>query len=80
MTIKQYTVKQDRVLAGTTYAKAGDVVFDCLLSDYGCASDDTRGLGYEHVSVTKDPAGGYPFFTVPVRDLEPRQALQDQDQ
>lgn len=50
--------------------KAGDTVYDCWKHDYGCASDDTRMLGIEHVSVTLDPEGDYPFFTVPKHDLE----------
>jgi hypothetical protein len=67
----KYQVLKDREIAGTLYAKAGDVVYECINYDYGCAGDDTRGLGYEHISVTKDAAGGYPFFTIPTRDLKP---------
>jgi hypothetical protein len=54
--------------------KAGATVYDCWGCDYGIASDDTRLLGYECVSVTLDPEGGYPFFTVPKRDLEAQAA------
>jgi len=50
--------------------KAGATVYDCKGWDYGCSNDDTRGTGIEHTSVTLDPDGNYPFFTVPVRDLE----------
>lgn len=52
-------------------AKQGDVVCKCRFYDYGCASDDSRILGIPHISVTMAQDGGYPFFTVPERDLEP---------
>jgi hypothetical protein len=51
-------------------AKAGTTVYDCHGHDYGCANDDTRITGIVHRSVTLDPTGDYPFFTVPERDLE----------
>lgn len=50
--------------------KAGAIVYRCIGWDYGCANDDTRITGIEHTSVTLDPAGAYPFFTVPKQDLE----------
>ena len=50
--------------------KAGATVYDCHKYDYGCANDDTRHTGIEHKSVTLDPSGDYPFFTVPATDLE----------
>lgn len=65
-----YRVLRDRLFNGTPYAKAGDTVYDLWVYDYGCASDDTYGLGIEHRSVTRDPSGGYPFFTIPAADLE----------
>jgi hypothetical protein len=51
-------------------AKAGATVYDCAGHDYGCANDDTRFTGIEHKSVTLNADGDYPFFTVPVRDLQ----------
>lgn len=66
----KFKMKADRVLRGETYAKAGDIVYDFGRYDYGCASDDTRFTGIEHKSVTLDPDGAYPFFTVPCKDLE----------
>jgi hypothetical protein len=51
-------------------AKAGTTVYACVQYDYGTANDDTRFTGIPHRSVTLDPAGDYPFFTVPVRDLQ----------
>lgn len=37
---------------------------------YGCASDDTRITGIEHMSVCANESG-QPFFTIPRDDLEP---------
>lgn len=51
--------------------EAGTVVYLCRQHDYGCANDDTRYAGIEHVSVTEDKDGGYPFFTIPRNHLEP---------
>lgn len=51
-------------------AKVGATVFDCNNHDYGLANDDTRLTGIEHKSVTLKEDGGYPFFTVPTKDLE----------
>jgi hypothetical protein len=50
--------------------KAGTTVYKCAKYDYGLSSDDTCSTGVEHVSVTLDPTGDYPFFTIPLRDLE----------
>lgn len=49
---------------------AGDFVYDYAGCDYGLAADDTRQIGVYHVSVTFDPTGGRPFFTVPQYLLE----------
>jgi len=51
-------------------ATKGTTVYDCRGYDYGTASLDTRMSGIEHMSVTLDPEGGYPFFTVPVDAVE----------
>ncbi len=67
---KAFRLKSDRVLHGEVKAKAGDTVYECWSYDYGCAADDTRGLGVPHVSVTLLASGDYPFFTVPASDLE----------
>lgn len=64
-----FRLKADRVINGATYARAGDNVYRLAGTDYGCASDDTAILGVHHISVTNDPGGGYPFFTVPSADL-----------
>lgn len=66
-----FKVLTQRVLGGEVKAEPGDTVYRCKGYDYGCASDDARLLGFDHISVTKDPTGAYPFFTIPKRDLEP---------
>lgn len=60
-----YRLKIDRF--GHT---AGTIVYDSRKYDYGLANDDTRLFGIEHVSVTLEPDGDYPCFTVPKHDLE----------
>jgi len=50
--------------------KAGTIVYDSRKYDFGLASDDYRLTGIEHTSVTLDPCGDYPVFTVPTHDLE----------
>lgn len=65
-----YRMKKDRVLSGQIKARAGDVVYDLVLHDYGLARDDTVAFGVLHKSVTLHPGGVYPGFTVPDADLE----------
>ena len=62
---KQYTLRRQRFTH-----PAGTVCYAARYHDYGCANDDTRSTGQDHTSVTLNPSGGYPFFTVPVDDLE----------
>lgn len=50
--------------------QVGDVVYPLRRYDYDLAHDDTRVTGIQHVSMTKDPDGNYPFFTIPWEDLE----------
>lgn len=49
---------------------AGTIVYECAGYDYGCARDDTMYTGILHRSMTLSPDGEYPFFTVPVKNLE----------
>ena len=49
----------------------GTVVYRCLRSDYGLSFLDSVSDGEPYISVTLDPNGNYPFFTIPVRLLEP---------
>lgn len=51
-------------------AKKGTTVYACSKPDYGCANDDTRHTGVEHVSLTLDPTGDYPFFTHRLDQIE----------
>jgi len=51
---------------------AGTIVYDPKGYDYGLAGDDTRITGIEHVSVTLDPEGGYPTFTIRKSSLKER--------
>ena len=67
--MQRYRVLRDRTIRGKCYAKAGDIVQRASGWDYGLASDDTRILGIEHISVARDDEK--PFFTIPVADLEP---------
>lgn len=67
---KKFKVLKTRIIGSSVCANEGDTVFDCWSCDYGLANDDTRFTGVEHRSVTHDPAGKYPFFTIPVRDLQ----------
>ena len=50
--------------------EVGTLAYSCNGYDYGCANDDSRMTGIEHRSVTLDPTGAYPFFTIPKEDLE----------
>jgi hypothetical protein len=54
----------------SSLVEVGATVYRFEMPDYGCAADDTRLLGFEHVAVTFDPDGDYPFFTIPLADLE----------
>lgn len=69
MSVKRYTLKR-RDRAATEIPEGVDTVYQCKGHDYGLASDDSRATGIEHVSVTLDPTGDYPFFTIPKTDLE----------
>lgn len=55
-----YELKEDRF-----EYKAGTICYFCRGHDYGCVSDDERATGVQHVAMTLDPTGDYPFFTVP---------------
>lgn len=68
-----------RLLTDRFEHTAGTVVYRAIGHDYGMASDDTRLTGEEHISVTLDPDGGYPFFTAPIdalQDLGPNPDVQ----
>jgi hypothetical protein len=66
--IKSFTLKQ---IPSHVDLEPGVTVYESAKYDYGLASDDSRFTGIHHVSVTLDPTGDYPFFTVPAHFLEP---------
>lgn len=45
------------------------VVYGATRHDYGLARDDSRFTGVEHISVTLNSDGDYPFFTHPRHEL-----------
>jgi hypothetical protein len=51
-------------------AKPGTIIYGCLHYDYGCAKDDKRATGIPHGSFTLKSDGDYPFFTMPMTDVE----------
>ncbi|NEM18276.1 hypothetical protein G3V96_26440 [Escherichia coli] len=51
-------------------SKKGVIVYQARVSDYGMASEDSDIMGCTWISVTYDPAGGYPLFTVPKSALK----------
>ena len=50
---------------------AGTIIYEAKGYDYGLASDDARAFGVPHTSMTIEPSGDYPFFTVPDSDFAP---------
>lgn len=64
----KYRMKTDSKLEPK--AVAGTIVYTLNGYDYGSASDDNRAFGFEHKSVTLKPNGDYPYFTVPISELE----------
>lgn len=46
----------------------GDIVHPGR-DNYGCASDDSRFTGVEHIAVSANE-NGEPFFTIPREDVE----------
>lgn len=65
---ERYTVLRGDRAAGIVVA--GDTVYRCSQHDYGIARDDSNATGIEHISVTFNDQGQYPFFTIPVEDLK----------
>lgn len=62
--------KKFRVKWDSHDAKQGEIVYDHMYSDYGCASDDSRVFKTPYVSVSYKEDGDYPFITVPKNSLE----------
>lgn len=51
--------------------RRGAIVYKLTRSDYGCANDDTRRTGVDHVSMTLKKDGDWPGASVPIHVLEP---------
>lgn len=64
----KYRVKVDSKLEPK--AVKGTVVYPLIGWDYGSANEDTRVFDIEHISVTLKENGDYPYFTIPLNDLE----------
>ena len=60
-----YVVLRDRWIGEVLCATVLTRVYELVHSDYGSANTDTCATGIRHVSVTLDPTGNYPFFTIP---------------
>jgi len=58
-----YQVREDFFAEGTIFYKL-------LKHDYGANRDEECFLGTPCHSVTLDPTGDYPFFTIPQNKLE----------
>jgi len=65
---QKFRIKKDG--AASNGSAAGTICYEFMGCDYGLSNDDTRALGIPHVSVTLDPAGGTPSFTVRKSALE----------
>lgn len=65
---RRYRILRADRAAPTAECRAGQIVYDGADS-FGCASDDTRLLGIEHVAVSASESG-LPFFTIPRADIE----------
>lgn len=68
--------KYELIMSESQQYPAGTIVYDLSGTDYGCANDDTRHTGVEHISVTLKPDGGYPGFSVPRHKLRLQQPNQ----
>lgn len=49
----------------------GTIVYEAKNYDYGLARDDERHTGRPHASMTLEPSGDYPTFTVPADHIAP---------
>lgn len=69
---RKYRIKDVPVIGSVTGQnhEKGDIVYQCTKHDYGLADEDTHFSGIVHISVTLDENGDYPFFTVPIHNLE----------
>lgn len=67
MAVKYVVMREDRASSCEIYR--GDFVYQCIKHDYGAVSMDDFIKKIEHIAMTLDPEGGYPFFTIPKQDI-----------
>lgn len=67
MSMRKYKVIRAYRASRKVFA-VGDIVYQGR-DMYGCASDDSRLLGIEHMAISPDESGE-PFFTIPRADVE----------
>ena len=48
----------------------GTLVYSCKVYDFNLAEEDTQESGLYHLSVSTNPGGGYPVFTVQPNELD----------
>jgi len=51
-------------------AKPGTIIYGCIQPTHGLANQDKRATGIPHGSFTLKSDGDYPFFTMPMTDVE----------
>jgi hypothetical protein len=66
----QYKPTQDRLKADRFEHPAGTICYLLQGWDHGLSSNDERKTGVKHMTMTLDPNGGPPGFTVPWKDLQ----------
>ncbi len=65
------TVRDCPMAFGGDPVPAGQEFYRFKLNDYGMKSDHERITREEHINLTEDPEGGYPFICVPLAAVEP---------
>lgn len=65
----KYRVTQTRYLGDHLLAAAGETIYLYTGNDGGEARKESDRTGYLYVSVTKDPTGNSPHFTIQVAHL-----------
>lgn len=66
----KYRIKHEPLIGNFNEMKQGDIVYGAVKHDYGLANEDSHTTGVLHKSVTIEPNGDYPYFTVPAHLLE----------
>lgn len=55
------------------------IVYECIQDDFECAYFESLHTGVKHISVTGDPAGGYPYLTVPMSQLRELKSTRQEE-